>query len=85
MSAETQRALEEAFAAHVADELDGAMLVNFVGIAAAVKPADSVTVTHYLRAASDQPLHVSLGLSEYLANRLSLLAVADGDEELGED
>ncbi|GAA3730167.1 hypothetical protein GCM10022239_03460 [Leifsonia bigeumensis] len=80
MSAATKAALDDAIAAHVADELDGALLTNYVGVAAAVKPEDSDQMTYYLRVAAEQPIHVSIGLTEYLANRLAL-SVADDPEE----
>ena len=66
MSKETSQALEDALAAHVADENGGALLTDYLVIAAAV-PADGDMETHrYQIVVNDTlPLHGALGLIDY--------------------
>ena len=70
MSAETKRAMDDAIAAHIADELDGAVLTGYVLQAMGTSMRDleyDGGSTSYLRSyAENQEPMTHLGLSHYL-------------------
>lgn len=71
MSRETKTALDVAIAAHVADELEGAVTIAYVVQAAAMTSDDfDQEQTQYLRmVAEGQSAHVTLGILDYAHNR----------------
>lgn len=68
MSDTTRQAVEDAIAAHVADEREGAYLTGFVVMAAALVPEADDVVNYQSIVPTTQPLHVSVGLVTLLAN-----------------
>lgn len=62
MSDTTWQAVEDAVAAHLADESDGALLTSWVLAATGVSAADEDRTSRYLHANSDGPWHPLLGL-----------------------
>lgn len=67
MSAETKTALDEAIQAHVADEMDGTLVTNYVlQTRGTAMSGDHEGSQSYFRALSDrQPLDTTLGLLRY--------------------
>jgi len=74
MSAETRAALEDAIAAHIRDENDGAILTGFVAIACGVSAQDERPATRYSFCDGGVPWHQTAGLLKY--------ATAHHDDEL---
>jgi hypothetical protein len=66
MSAQTRSAVEEAIAAHISDENGGALLTGFILVATGVSPEDQTGTRYSTLEPDTQPVHVSLGLVEYL-------------------
>ena len=77
MSEETERAVEDAIRAHIADENDGAFLTSWHVVAAAAIP-DNPDATIYQYLTSDGPGHVMLGLLAMAQRRATRWI--DGDE-----
>ena len=81
MSAQTKAALDEALAAHLADEVDGGGIVTGYVLLASSANSEQLKnkLTAYLfEAAELQPFHVGLGLAHRLV--LMLDREAFGDE-----
>ncbi|MCY1696455.1 hypothetical protein [Curtobacterium sp. SL109] len=79
MSDTTRQAVEEAMAAHVADEREGAYLTGFVVMAAAVVTEADDIINHQSIVPPSQALHVSVGLATLLANPDTDWLTDDGD------
>ena len=64
MSVETKRALDEAIAAHVADQTEGAVVTGYALIVsnATVEDFDEERTCYLVDYADAQPFHVGLGL-----------------------
>lgn len=79
MSAETKAALDAAIAAHLADEVDGAIVTGYVGMVQyATAEMMGEDLTGYQRlTAEGQGFTTSLGLSRYLALRFDAAATCD--------
>ena len=81
MSAQTLKMIEDAIAAHLADESEGAVLVGYVAMAAFILPGDD-GLTYYQKLHIDPtPFHVQMGLSAYLHSRMQGEAVTPDDDE----
>jgi hypothetical protein len=74
MSAQTQAALDDAIAAHVADRSDGAMLTGYILQTAALpSTAEELSETTYSTIfPGGQPFHVGLGLAHFLVQNCVL-------------
>lgn len=80
MSAETKAALDDAIAAHVADEMDAA-LTGYVLHASSIQLDGERGRTCYLAEYADsQPFHVTLGLAYLLVRRLDADSLNDVDD-----
>lgn len=79
VSAETKAALDTALAAHVADELDDAIIIAYVCQAAAMTGDDfDAEQTQYLRmVAEGQSAHVTLGILDYAHSRYRAAMIED--------
>lgn len=79
MSDATRAAAETAIRAHVLDEGEGAMLVDWVFIASAAM-ADDPDATMYVSEGSDGPMHTRWGLVRYLHKRTEQHFMEDEDD-----
>lgn len=77
MSEATKRALDDAIAAHVADETPGTMVTGYALIASntTVEDFDDEVTRYFCEYAEQQPFHVALGLVH--RHRLLLEHAAD--------
>lgn len=82
MSSDTKQALDDAIAAHVADEADGALITGYVLHAAYINPdLDGREATgYYAEYATSQPYHVGLGLAHQMVNHFDEIWYDDDDE-----
>ena len=79
MSRETLAAVEAAISAHVADIVDDTMLTHFVVMTACITPTDdNDTATYVWFSADGTPLHVKMGLAQYLGAQLTQDLISDG-------
>lgn len=68
MSAETRQAVEDALAAHMADENDGAYMSGYLLMIAGVRADDPTITTYSSMVPRDQHVHSSIGLATMLAD-----------------
>lgn len=78
MSAQTLQAVEDAIAAHLADEYDEPWLITHWYTIACASDA-GMERTNYVHMTPDAPLHTSLGLIRVADNRL--VALINSDDE----
>jgi len=68
MSAETKQAVDDAIAAHIADEGDGHFLSGYALIAAGQRiDSEGGRTLYYKEFSTDLPFHEAVGLTSYLA------------------
>jgi hypothetical protein len=79
VSGATLQAIEDAIAAHLADEYDEPWLVTHWYAIACASDTD-MERTNYVHMAPIAPLHTSLGLIRIADNRLVALIESDDDE-----
>lgn len=78
MSVATKQALDDALAAHIADEQGESVIVTGYVLKASYASNESIHngTTNYLTAyAEEQPFHVCMGLANMLSNQLNFEAV----------
>lgn len=80
MSDATRKAVDEAIAAHIADENGSAYLTGYVLIATGVSPEDDGGTRYSVLEPADQPVHVSLGLAQYLGMLQMEVGIGDDSE-----
>lgn len=66
----TKQKLDDAVTAHVQDLVDGGIVTAWIGIAVVVTASEVGQSTRYVRVASSQPIHSSIGLARYLEQSL---------------
>lgn len=73
MSAETKATLDEAIAAHAADEMDGAIVTGYVLQASTqtVEQFDEETHGYFVEFPHRQAHHIALGLAHMLVHHLT--------------
>lgn len=62
MSDATKQGVEDAIRAHIADEMDGTMLIGYAAIAVGVNSEKMESTAYMSVYPSDQPWHASAGL-----------------------
>lgn len=81
MSEATRKAVDEAIAAHIADVNGSAYLTGYIVVAVGVAPSDEPGESRYsIWAAENQPLHVGLGLAQYLRIQQAEAGIGDDSE-----
>lgn len=85
MSDATKEALETALTAHLQDETDGKMPTDWLLVAActSLEKIGTGTMSYFVEGNTGQPIHVTLGLSAYVAAHGPFTEVewTDDDEE----
>jgi hypothetical protein len=85
MSAATKAALDAAIEAHVADEMDGAMVSAYVlnTVSQRIESLDRNSSSYYAEFSDNQDHHVGIGLASMLLRGLELgffSSVREGDD-----